>query len=337
MQIEIGAPACLPLALAAFEDGTLARLGVTLRYPAINLVARAGQRLDVTGARADLVAASVRRYLNRRGLPEQAEVEIELAVPSLMGLGSDALMALCGAQAVAWVHDQPFEDAAALADAAGLGQEYALETQAYAQGGVLLVEAPRADGAAPAVLRRQTLAHADEAAWAFVLYLPRPAADTPLTLEADRLAGLLRAAPHLTAASGQLVERELWPALAGDDLEGFGQALRRLLDLNAAALASVGADAPLSDDERARLDISAAPGAAVWGRSPTGLALFALVRGASASVALRKQVIGQVGIHRGTAMAAIVDNEGARHVVQAAAPIYTGASPLVSGGQQAPR
>jgi predicted sugar kinase len=330
MQIEIGAPACLPLGLVKLEDGTLARLGVTLRHPAINLAARAGDALDVTGARADHVAASARRYLRHQALPEQAEIEIELAIPSQMGLGSDALMALSGAQAAAWVHGQAFEDVPAVAAAAGVGPEHALEVQAYAQGGVLLVAAPRAEGGAPAVLRRQTLSHSDAAAWAFVLYLPRVPAGAALPSEAERLTGLLRAASGLSRETGRLVDTALWPALAADDLEGFGRAWQDLQQHNAVALEAAGAALPLSDDERAILDIYAANGAAAWGRSPTGLALFALVRGASASVALRKQVVARVGIHGGTAMAAVVDNDGARHALQAKPPTYTGASPLVA-------
>ncbi len=333
MQIEIGAPACLPLALVRLENGTVARLGVTLRHPAINLTARASTWLDVTGARADHVSASVRRYLQQQRLPEQAQVEIELATPSQMGIGSDALMALSGAQAVAWVHGQAFEDVPAVAAAAGLGPEHALETQAYAQGGVLLVALPRPDGAAPAVVRRQTLAHADNAAWAFVLFLPRVPAEAPAALEAERLAAWLKAAPHVGAETGRLLEAELWPAMERDDLESFGRAMLAIQALNAQALEQAGMAVPLSADEQAILDIYQAQGAVAWGRSPTGLALYALIRGASPSVALRRKVVEHVGIAGGTVLASVVDNAGARYAVQAALPIYTGASPLVSGNR----
>lgn len=332
MQIEIGGPACLPLALVGNPDGTAAVLGVSLRYPALNLTARAGAYLDVTGARADHVSAGARRYLRARQLPEQAQVEIELAIPSHMGLGSDALMTLAGAQAVAWVHGQPFQDVPALAEAAGLGPEHALEVQAFAQGGVLLVETPRADGAAPRVLRRQPLEHPQERAWAFVLYLPRVASGSSDTLEADRRAGLLQARPHLSPATGPLVDSVLWPSLAADDIEAFGHALAAIQDDNARALAQAASAVPLSEAEQDLLGLCQAHGAVAWGRSPTGLALFALIRGASPSVALRKKFVERVGIHAGTALAGIVDNTGARHAIQAAPPIYTGASPLVSGG-----
>jgi predicted sugar kinase len=184
------------------------------------------------------------------------------------------------------------------------------------------------------VLRRHPLSHTgDAAAWAWVLFLPRVGSGLPDTLEAERLAGLLAAGPHLSAETGRLLEAELWPALRGDDIEAFGRALRAIQDLNAAALERVGTAVPLTSDEQAILDIYRDSGAVAWGRSPNGLSLFALIRGAVPSVAMRRQVVARVGIQGGTALAAIVDNEGARHAIQAAAPIYTGASPLVAGSQ----
>jgi hypothetical protein len=97
------------------------------------------------------------------------------------------------------------------------------------------------------------------------------------------------------------------------------------------ALEAAGAAAPITDEEAAILRLCQANGAAVGGRSLTGLALFALIQGASASVALRRKLAEHVGIRGGTVLGSIVDNRGARHAVHDTPPIYTGASPLVSG------
>lgn len=331
MQIEIGAPASLPLAAIRFDQGAAGLLGVTLQHPPLNLSARAGAVLNVEGARGERGGVFARHFLRHHKLPEQGEVEIELTVPSHMGLGSDASLALGVAEALAWVHNRPRNDTAALAAAAGLGPEWGLETQGYAQGGLLLVEAPWAGEAAPTVLRRQAVAHKAEAAWAFVLYLPRVPAGTPESLEADRRAALLSAIPHLSPETGRLLETALWPALAQDDLDGFGRALREIQQLNAEALAAAGAAAPLSETEQELLALAEAHGAEAWGRSPGGLALFALIRGKTPSINLRKELVERVGYHGGTVMAAITDNDGARNVVHDAPPIYTEGSPLVRG------
>jgi predicted sugar kinase len=331
MQLEIGAPASLPLAAIRFEQGAAGLLGVTLQHPPLNLSARASEVLSVEGARGERAGAFARQFLRHHKLPEKGEIEIELTAPSHMGLGSDASLGLGVAEALAWVHGRPRNDTAALAAAAGLGPEWGLETQGYAQGGLLLVEAPWAAETAPKALRRQAVAHKAEAAWAFVLYLPRVPAGTPDTLEASRRAALLSAIPHLSQETGRLLETALWPALAGDDLDGFGQALREIQRLNAEALAVAGMAAPLSEDDQALLAICEAHGAAAWGRSPGGLALFALIRGKTPSINLRRALVERVGYHGGTVMAAITDNDGARNVVHDAPPIYTEGSPLVRG------
>lgn len=48
---------------------------------------------------------------------------------------------------------------------------------------------------------------------------------------------------------------------------------------------------------------------------------YALIRGASASVALRHHLSQHVGIYGGVVMAAITENEGARHTLREMRPI----------------
>jgi predicted sugar kinase len=330
-QIEIGAPASLPLALVRLPSGAAGLLGASLRYPPLNLAARAAAALSVTGARAFHAHAAARHFLQAARLPERGEVEIELAIPSLMGLGSDGILALGVAQALAWVHDQPLGDMPGLAAAAGLGPKHALETQGYAQGGVLLVDVSPTRASSSHALRRSPLAHPDEAAWVFVLFLPRAPDGAPEDLEAVRLAQQLASVAHLPAETGRLLDGELWPALLRDDIDAFGRALTAIQALNASALEQAGTLPPLTRDEQAILELCRAHGAVACGRSPTGLALFALIRGARPSIALRQKLVERVGIRGGTVLGSIVDNRGARHRIHAAPPIYTGASPLVSG------
>ncbi len=335
MEIEIGAPASLPLAVVRFESGATGLLGATLQHPPTNLFARAAAGLTVTGARADVAAGRAQRFFQHHGLPAQAEIDIELAIPSQMGLGSEGSLALSTGQALAWAHGLPMAPVPVLAEAVGLPPEHALEIQGYQGGGVLLVNTGRPDASAPAMLRRQSVAHREEHAWVFVLVLPRVAAGTPETLEAERLAALLASAEHLGPQSGHVLDADLWPALAAGDLEGFARALRTMQALNETALRQAGAEAPLTDEEQAVLDVCRENGALAWGRSPTGLALFALIRGATPSIQLRKRLAEHVGPFGGIVLASVVDNEGARHRVHATRPIYTGVSPLVSGSHNA--
>lgn len=318
MFIEITSPASLPFGLVRLDSETGPKtclLGVTLQHPPVNLsVQTHSGGLQVSGARADLAYAQAVRFLNHQNLPRRAEIQIELAIPSLVGLGSEAMLGLAQAQALAWLHQLPHADNPALAQAVGLKPQDALEVWGYDRGGLLLVEVGPGETLAPPV-RRYEIAHSEQEAWVFVLVLPRVPADTPETLETDRLRALLEAAPHLNADTGRLVA-EVELALANNDLAAFGRSLMAIQALNDKALAETGVPPSYSPDEQAVLDIICQHGALAWGRSATGLALYGLVKGARSSIDLRHKLRQHLGFFGGRPMAAITANTGASYVVK---------------------
>ncbi len=327
MWIEIAAPASLPLGLVRFEDereATTGLLGVTLQHPPVRLFAQPGTTLTLTGARADKGNEQAQRFLQHHGLGSGAEVEIELAIPEGMGLSSEAMLGLTVARALAWAHHLPFDDTPALANAVGLGPADALPIWGFDQGGFLLVDTTARDGQTlPRLVRRRALAHPDQdKAWPFVMWLPRLDPGVSATLEADRLAALLKAAPYLSAETGRLFNERLWPAMEADDLAAFAATLMAIQQLNYEALERAGAPYTLTADEQAILDLMRDNGALAWGRSITGLALYGLIRGAHPSIELRQKMMDQVGPYGGWVMASITDNDGSRHTVWDQYPIY---------------
>jgi len=316
MLIEINSPACLPLGLARM-DGKSHLLGITLKYPPVNLFTRPhAQNLKVTGARADKAYAYAERFLQHHQQAVRAEIGIERAIPNLMGLSSEVTLGLSVARTLAVLYQLPHETPE-LARAVGLGAEHALAAAGFNAGGLLLVDVePGPDPWAASPALRQPITHPDQQAWVFVFYFPRPANDVPKTLEADRLAELIRAAPHLSAETGRMVRDTLWPAVEKDDLVTFARALMALRQLNDEALAQGDAPPTYSTEEQSFVDLIRESGAPAWGRALTGLALFGLVRGADASLALRKQLQAKMGYFGGTVMASVTDNQGARHVVR---------------------
>ncbi|MFQ5611833.1 MAG: hypothetical protein ACE5H9_06835 [Anaerolineae bacterium] len=319
MLIEIGAPASLPLGLVRLDGDAgpqTCLLGITLQHPPLQLAAQAGREILIAGPRADKVWVQAQRFLAHHRLGAGVEVLIELAIPAFMGLSSETMLSLSIAQAAAWSNGLPFESGPDLARGLGLGPEHALQVWGFDGGGLLLVDTETGPDGIPALRRRREIAHKEKDAWAFVFLLPRAPDGTPETLGADRLRALLQAGPHLSGEGGRIVTEELWPAVENDDIAAFGRSLLTLQALNRAALAQAGSPQEIRDESQALLELMRDNGAVAWGQSLTGFGLYALVRGAKASVDLRKKLRDRVGFFGGTVMATITDNDGAQHVIK---------------------
>jgi predicted sugar kinase len=296
----------------------LAWLGITLQHPPVTIDARPAPALTITGARADLAYAQALRVQQHLSLRLAAELEIEYAIPRGMGLSSEAMLGLTVARTLAVLAEHPAAaDSAALAEAAGLTPSDSLARWGFESGGFLLTGAEAAPGMWPTRLRRYELAHADDRSWAWVQHLPQPPDGASPGLEAEQAAALLRAAPLLSPETGRLVDEALWPALEHDDMEAFGATLNALQDLNRQALEQAGTVPALLADTAGVLDVLRDNGAAAWGQSATGLARFALIRGAQPSIDLRRALGRHLSYESGTIMASICDNTGARHTVSA--------------------
>ncbi|MCP5096357.1 MAG: hypothetical protein GY943_12465 [Chloroflexi bacterium] len=322
MLIEIGTPSCLPLGLARVDQNNELKtclLGITLQHPPVHLSAQAHTGLKITGARADIGYDQAIRFLQYYQLKHQAEVEIELAIPAFVGLGSETMLGLTVAQALSWLNDLSYtnSDMQQWMQALNLEPQNALELYSFERGGLLLVESETlAPAQVPALLRRQEITHEERHAWAFVFLFPRVPKGTLKTVEADRLAALVQASSHLSRESGHLVTEDMWTAVANDDIAAFGRSLMALQQMNQTALANAGTPFELSVDEQAVLDLMRDFGAAAWGKCMTGLGLYALVRGGDTSRTLRKRVQDHVGIMGGIVMATITDNVGMRHTIK---------------------
>lgn len=316
MLIDLAAPCTLPLGLVKLADQSYV-LGLTLQHPPVQIFAEAAAHFSVTGGRADVGYPFAERYRKAHAVTAGAEVEIELSIPAHMGLGSAAMLGLSVAHALAWVHDRPPEDVAALAAAIELEPHYALQRWAFEHGELLLVEA---NGRAPAPARRFALAHPPEQAWAFVFHWPRLEDDLPNAFEEDLWAALFRAAPLVSADSGRVFEETLCPALERDDIAAFGRAMLMLDAMSRTALAQVGVTVSPVAETEAILEVMRTSGAVAWGRSLTGLLHYGLVCGAAASVVLRERLQNHVGLYGGNVMATIADNRGAQHQLRELRP-----------------
>lgn len=320
MLIELGAPASLPLSLVKIDHGDgvkTALLSLTVQHPPIEVVAQQhNKQLKITGARAHIGRQYARQFLRSHQLRQRAEIEIDRSIPAFMGLGSDALLGLTMAKGLAWVHHLPLDDSQALAKALSLPPQHVAELWGFDQGGLLLVETDAPEGEMPQILERREIEHHKNEAWAFVFVLPRTQKGTPDDYEAQQMRDLLSLAPYLSSESGRIVMQETLPAVENDDIAAFGKSLLRLHKLIYTAQSEAGTLKAMTPADYAILHLMRDSGAFAWGRSLTGGCLYGLVKGAKASIELRKVLRKSLGPFAGTILATITDNRGSAHVIK---------------------
>ena len=282
MTIEITSPCCIHLGFVLLND-KLCELGITLESPQIQLTARPSQQLAVSGARAEVA------YQHATALHLTGDVEIEIAIPAHMGLGSDEMLRASVASGL---------------NANGLEGPSGLYGQAFTRGGLLLT------GQDNQLIKRTPIAHvADEDAWVFVLVLPDVPDSLTEDFETQQLNALQTAAQHLR----QDVHTDvLFDAVERNNFDSFAKALDRIYAANIAAFATIDQPLDLTDQARHILDILRARGTAFASRTLTGLGIYGLIKGASASRALRKTLVDDLGYFGPLVMGSICDNQGAR-------------------------
>ena len=310
--IEIGTPAILPMAFANLA-GSPVLLGMTLQHPPVHLRAGKSKQFKFQGPRAHVARRYAERFLLNSGFSNKAEIIIENTPPSLVGFGSDEMLALSVAQAMAWVNDQDIEDYSSLAKWVGLGQDAALAFWSFCQGGILLVEMSATGDQMPPLLRRVQKKHRDNKAWSVNFHFPNALAGAPDNLEQIQRANLNAAAAALSPDSGILLDEALWPALEADDIAAFCSALTKLMALNDAALKKTG-HWPATNDSLAALkaQLDEHKDVLATGISLTGHSIYALAESALASQSIRVTMRKAVGSFGGQVEATINDIDGNR-------------------------
>lgn len=320
MHIEIGVPAVLPLAFASLSSdrgNKSVLLGIALQHPPTHFFAAKRNTLSVYGPQAHVARAFAQNILKNSETLGPIELKIESTVPSLVGLGSESGIALSTAQAITRLAGEDIDPADAqqafqLWERLQTGYDDPLTIHAAQNGGVVLVEL---EGDRPQLLRHKALKHRENEAWAFVLHFPNLPDGTPDSLERDRLNLIKKAAPKLDHESEAIMLDQLWPALEREDIGAFGKALMRLRGLNQQVLQQVGEYPSISEGQQKVYKLFEEEDALAYGESFTGIALFALVHGATPTQLVRKRLLKEIGYHAGSYIASITDNEGVRHKI----------------------
>jgi predicted sugar kinase len=292
--LEVVSPSLLHLGFVRGANNALCELGVTLQHPQIQMTLQPADNLQASGARADAALRYAKQFLGQKCLPAQGEIEIEIAIPAHMGLGSDAMLDASLQQVFSQWHNLPGHHRMPLAQ------------RACQKGGLLMTDD---DGL---MQDRATIAHADDAKdWVFVLALPQLDEDVPDSFEADCTHALQAASVHLKPETTQMMQ-ELWHAVKRDDIANFATALAQIHTANARALASAGTPRTPSAENETVLQLMRDNGALTCAQALTGLGLYALVQGRAASKTLRDALKSHFGYFGPMITATVCDNVGVR-------------------------
>jgi beta-RFAP synthase len=232
---------------------------------------------------------------------------VHRTLPPHSGLGSGTQLALAVARALAELYGAP-GDAPALARAVGRAQRSAIGTWTFAGGGLVLEGGRRRaqDGVAPLLARLSF-----PPAWRCIVAVPDAAPGISGHAEDAAFAQLPPPPRRDAERVAHLVLMALLPAVADGDLATFGAALSAIQAINGRWFAPIqgGTFAPGPSEELVRR--MAEWGASGVGQSSWGPAVYGIVDGEQAGLALAERVRGVLGA-AGTVYDGAFRTEGAR-------------------------
>lgn len=289
-QISLNAPSLLHL--GCVWAGQVCELGIALQHPQIQLVAQASPELAVSGACGDIAWDEATRLIAKYQRPLSVSIEIETAIPTHMGLGSEAMMRASLRRVYGHWHTVTSSFRMSLAE------------HAAQHGGLILADD---EGL---LQRRAELPRDcvdDQEDWVFVFVLPDASDesdDLVKDIEAERRAHLRQA---VRPGGGWSDGAALFAAAEQRDFAAFTGALAAIQTTNEQAVGI-----PRTPEAHTALALLHDNGAAMCGPMLTGLGLFGLVKGGPASRTLRAALQQHYGYGGPLILASVCDGTGIR-------------------------
>jgi beta-ribofuranosylaminobenzene 5'-phosphate synthase len=308
--VLVEAPARLHLGLIDLR-GDLGRrfggMGAALAAPSLLLEARPADRLTAEGPDSEALLPLARRFLDRHGIREGADLRVRRAIPRHVGLGSGTQLALATGRTLAALYGLQC-DARGLALATGRALRSAIGTWAFEQGGFILEGGRRTDGDGPAPL---LLSHAMPADWRCVLAIPDVARGLSGAAEEEAFRTLPPPPGELVARIAHVILMQVLPALVEADLATFGRGVSEVQRLVGETFRPVQGERFAHPRSAELIEALLAAGAAGAGQSSWGPAVFALAQGDEAAIRLEARARDLMA-GRGRLYVTPFDNSGAR-------------------------
>jgi beta-RFAP synthase len=258
-------------------------LGAAIPSPSLLLEAvRARDGVSAEGPDSARAVEFAGRFLSFHGLGGGARLVIHQRIPAHSGLGSGTQLGLSVARALAELYGLPAEPAE-LARAVSRGQRSAIGTWAFALGGFIVEggRRPGEDGIAPLIGRFEVPER-----WRCVVAVPPGSPGLSGEAEAAAFEQLPPPAEREVERVSHIVLMQLLPALVEGDLGSFGEALSAVQRITGAWFAPQQGGVFAPGPGEALIRQMARWGAAGVGQSSWGPAVYGLVDGAPAGLAL---------------------------------------------------
>lgn len=315
--VRIEAPARIHLGvldLRRDEGRYFGGLGVAVARPRVRVRLRPADGLSVEGPSSERVERLAERHLRRLPDAAGAEIRVEDAIPSHVGLGSGTQLALSVGRGLDLLHGRE-RPASELAARLGRGRRSAVGSWTFVHGGFVLEGGvQREEETLAPLLARFDLPES----WRVVLV--RPAAPEGLSGEREE-AAFERLPPPEPSTVGRVahaVLMELLPAVATGDLEAFGRAASGVERATGEAFRSAQGGSRYAHEEvEAAVRLLGELGAVGTGQSSWGPTVY----GFTGDPETARTVVRGVRRRRPDwrALAAPADNRGARERVAARA------------------
>jgi beta-RFAP synthase len=264
-------------------------LGAAIPSPSLLLeAARAPDGVSAEGPDSSRASEFAGRFLSFHGLGGGARLVIHQRIPAHSGLGSGTQLGLSVARALAELYRLPAEPAE-LARAVSRGQRSAIGTWAFALGGFIVEggRRPGEGGIAPLIGRFEVPEQ-----WRCVVAVPPGSPGLSGEAEAAAFEQLPPPAEREVERVSHLVLMQLLPALVEGDLASFGEALSAVQRITGAWFAAQQGGVFAPGHGEALIRQMARWGAAGVGQSSWGPAVYGLVEGGEAAVALAERCRG---------------------------------------------
>jgi beta-RFAP synthase len=258
-------------------------LGAGIPSPSLMLeAARADDGAVAEGPDAERAAEFARRFLAFHHLDGGARVIVHQQIPAHAGLGSGTQLGLSVARALAELYGLSTEPGE-LASAVSRGQRSAIGTWAFTLGGFIVEggRRPGESGVAPLIGRYEVPAR-----WRCVVAVPPGSPGLSGEAEAAAFEQLPPPPAGDVERVSHLVLMQLLPALVEGDLAGFGGALSEVQRITGAWFAPQQGGVFAPGLGEALIRRMADWGVAGVGQSSWGPAVYGLVEGAEAGLAL---------------------------------------------------